>query len=195
MTNVKTQKLPSVTKCIRSAYKAERSVMAYCVEGAQLAVKQLDESLSIDKAIDKVIEIYKDEFTAGNMRRNFKDALTIAACREKTIAFELPSKKGATVVDEKPEDILKRGKHAINSAAATIRGTKGSKTPAKNAINKKPVDTPPATPSQIVHENKVQQKAYWDTFAKGFHSDEWVAELKDALKSQGYRLTKIPAKK
>jgi len=195
MSNIYTQKMASVSKSLTSAVKAESSVMAKCVEAAQLATKQLNPKLAMDKAIDAVVKLYADDFGAGNVRRNFKDALTIAACADKAITFEVPSKGEKKVVTEKPEDVLKRGKHAINSAAATLRGTKGTKTPAKTASKAKPDAIAGGlnpTPQVQAKVSEAKRDEFYKLVTKCLENEKSLALLKDALKSGGYRLAKIP---
>lgn len=193
--------LKTVSTLLTDACEASRSVLACCKQAAFEAKGQLDKSIECpQKRANQVVALYREIYGKdANVKSNFSDALYLQALGDMPISFEdVKGNEVHTTAEKAATDLSKHNmKKAVKEARdelGTGRRAGGGRKPAK-PIDKKPVTSAPATPSQIVQESKVQQKAYWETFARGFHSDEWVDELKDVLKAQGYRLTKIPTKK
>lgn len=193
--------LKTVSTLLNDACEASRSVLACCKQAAFEAKKQLDKGIECpQKRTAQVVSLYREVYgNDNNVKANFSDALFLYALGDMPISFE--STRGSEIHTTAEKAAENLSKHDMKKAAKEARDdlgvgrrAGGGRKPAK-PIDKKPVTSAPATPSQIVQESKVQQKAYWETFARGFHSDEWVDELKEALKAQGYRLTKIPTKK
>lgn len=197
MANNKTKTLNNVIAHLKTACEASRSMLDACKSAASEAKVQLDNKIECpQKRVDVVVALYSDIYGKDhNVKSNFKDALFAHALGDMPISFETRKGEEMHIVASEAVDLSKHDmKKALKEARDELglgRKTGGGRKPRtdKNAPVKK------ASPSELVHEKKVQTKQYWETFAKGFHSDEWVEELKDALKAQGYRLTKIPAKK
>lgn len=193
--------LKTVTTLLTDACEASRSVLACCKQAALEAKGQLDKSIECpQKRTAQVVGLYREIYGKdNNVKANFSDALYLHALGDMPISFE--DVKGNEIHTTAEDAAVNLSKHNMKKAVKEARdelGTgrrAGGGRKAAKAIDKKPVDFPAANPSQLARETKTQQKAYWDTFVKGFHSDQWVDELKAALATQGYRLTKIPAKK
>lgn len=193
--------LKTVSRLLTDACEASLSVLACCKQAALEAKGQLDKSIECpQKRTNQVVALYAEIYGKdANVKANFSDALFLIALGDMPISFE--DVKGNEVHTTAEDAAVNLSKHNMKKAVKEARDdlgvgrrTGGGRKAAK-AIDKKPVDLPAANPSQLARESKVQQKAYWETFVKGFHSDEWVDELKAALATQGYRLTKMPAKK
>ena len=176
--------------------------MDACKSASFEAKVQLDEKIECPlKRTEAVVDLYSDIYGKDhNVKANFKDALFLYALGDMPLSFE--NRKGKEVhltaeeaVDLSKHDMKKAVKEAredLGLGRKTGGGRKKTVTPGTNA---KPEDTKPGEVINIEPEVlDPMDKEYWQTFAKGFHDDEWISELKDALKAQGYRLTKIPTK-
>jgi hypothetical protein len=197
MANNKTKTLNNVIAHLKTACEASRSMLDACKSAAFEAKIQLDEKTECpQKRTDAVVALYADIYGKDhNVKANFKDALFLYALGDTPISFE--TRKGEEM-HTTAEEAVQLSKHDMKKAVKEARDDLGLGRKSGGGRKPRTEKTAPvikANPSQLVLEKKVQTKQYWETFAKGFHSDEWVEELKDALKAQGYRLTKIPAKK
>jgi hypothetical protein len=197
MANNKTKTLNNVIAYLKTACEASRSMLDACKKGAFEARVQLDEKIECpQKRTDVVVALYADIYgNDHNVKANFKDALFLYALGDMPISFETRKGEEMHIVASEAVDL---SKHDMKKAVKEAREDLGLGRKAGGGRKPRTEKSSPvikASPSQLVHEKKVQTKQYWETFAKGFHSDEWVEELKEALKAQGYRLTKLPAKK
>ena len=197
MANNKTKTLNNVIAYLKTACEASRSMLDACKKGAFEARVQLDEKIECpQKRTDAVVALYSDIYgNDHNVKANFKDALFLYALGDMPISFETRKGEEMHIVASEAVDL---SKHDMKKAVKEAREDLGLGRKSGGGRKPRTEKTAPvikASPSQLVHEKKVQTKQYWETFAKGFHSDEWVEELKEALKAQGYRLTKLPTKK
>lgn len=186
MTNVTHTPNALVVESIKEAVQVANSVYASLRSAAAFAAVELDISKPLREAVKEVRDNYSEYFDGDhNLQAVFSDFLTLHYAYDTPVSIERKRGKGEVEeVHTTANEAIHLSKHDMREAAREVRAANG-------AGRKEGGGRTPRTPAAKGSPAKNLTTSAKSCIENLLKSDAGVQALREILKEQGYRLSKV----